>query len=578
MHIYSCLLAGLLLLSLTPPTQATPAANSVTVGDPAHADVLPDALQAAYAGGARRIVVKPGVYALPAERAAFVLDGWKDAAIVASGVTFVQTDSANGHDVFQFNGCNGVTLTGPTITRPEVTHYQGRVVAVGTDTDGTAFCDWKPDAGYPVPPAGTAIFPSALNVVDAHTRLLKVGVPDYYRRPMEAREGGAFRVHFAGAALPFAVGDWVVGRYKAGGAFKVFLKNSTHCTVQDVTFLRNGFATIREAGGGGNRILHCRWLPGPRPDGASEDPLVCDASDGLHSTGANPGPDIEHCVFRGVLLDDCLAIHGSFYTVKSVTGRTLILDGAAPLLAQNEPVRLSDTHGFYAEAQAVTVTRNPDGTTTLTLDKDFIVPVGAKLSNPQRAGAGYKILGCTLGGTRSRGILAKADGGVIANNTITGCGQAAISVGPEYYWNEADYAHDVQITGNTITGCGFVGYGGAAVFVHGDGALGNANIVVQNNTFTANYASGVQIEWTDGATLTANTFAGPIARPASLPVHAPLRFAHCRNVTLSGNTVTTPALYPPALAEIGDDVSGLLHNDASGIHIAASAEAAARPR
>ena len=279
------------LLLLTASVCAAPAVQSMTVGDPAHPEALPDAVQAAYAGGARRIVIRPGTYILPlAAHSAFVLDGWKDTLIKANGVTLVQTDTAWMHNLFDLNNCDHVTLAGPTLTTMQVTHYQGRILQTGMDDSGKAFCDWRPDAGYPVPPADGTAFPGALNVVDARTRLLKVGVGDFYHRPMEARAGGTFRVHFDGPAFPGAVGDWVVGRYKASGAFKVYLTNCTGCTLQDLTLLRNGFAAIREADGGGNRFLHVRWLPGPRPEGATEDPLVCDAADGFHSTGTNPRP------------------------------------------------------------------------------------------------------------------------------------------------------------------------------------------------------------------------------------------------------------------------------------------------
>ena len=563
------LLAALLLL--TPVLHVHAAPVSVTIGDPARPETLPDALQAAYAGGARHIVVRPGTYVLPAAgHAAFSLNGWKNARVSAYGVTFVQTDAAWMHNVFDLNNCDGVTLAGPTLTRSEVTHYQGRVLAVGTDEGGGAFCDWRPDTGYPVPPADAAAFPGALNIVDARTRLLKLGTCDYYHRPMEARDGGVFRVHFQGAAAPCMPGDWVVGRYQASGAFKVYLNNSTNCTVQDVTLLRNGFAAIREADGGGNHFLHCRWLPGPPPEGATEMPLVCDAADGFHSTGTLPGPDIENCVFQGVLLDDCLAIHGTFFTVKSVAGRVLTVDGTAKTFAPGQPVRISDTAGFFAEATLAAV-QEADKTTTLTLDRDAAVPVGAKLSNPNRAGAGYKIINCQLGGTRSRGILAKADSGLIKNNTITGCGEAAISLGPEYFWNEADYVRNVTVQANTITGCGGFGYGGGAIWVHGDGAVGNRHLVIQDNRLVSNYGGGVQIEWADGVALSGNTFTEAVTRPASLPVRSPVRLDNCRSVSLHGNSVRN---FPPVLVDVGANVTGLTGNAPSGIRATLAPSAA----
>ena len=53
---------------------------AVTVGDPKNPGALAQAVQDAYKGGARHIVIKPGTYLLPnVGHTAFTLDGWKDA-------------------------------------------------------------------------------------------------------------------------------------------------------------------------------------------------------------------------------------------------------------------------------------------------------------------------------------------------------------------------------------------------------------------------------------------------------------------------------------------------------------------
>ncbi|MBV9849756.1 MAG: hypothetical protein JO250_08810, partial [Armatimonadetes bacterium] len=423
-------------------------AAAVTVGDPHDPGALAPAIQAAYENGARHIVIRPGTYVLPnVGRTAITLNGWKDATLSAYHVTLILTDLAWMHDAFDLNNCTNVTLEGPTLSQNQITSYQGRVVAVGKDAAGKPYCDWRPDTGYPTPPAGSAKFPGGdANVVDARTRLLKLGNGDFYGVAMEALGGGIFRVHMGGN---FGVGDWLVGRY-GDAPFKVFLNNSRNCTVKDVTMMRNGFANVREDGGGGNRLLHCVWALGPRPAGATEDPLVTNAADGLHSTGADPGLDIENCVFRGVFLDDCIAIHGGFQTVKIVSGNTLTVADGYGGLQVGQPARISNEHGFFAQATVTALKDNGDKTASVTLDRALDVPAGAKLSNPRRDGAGYKIVGNHLGNTRSRGMLLKGDNGLVRDNVIEGCGQAAISLGPEYYWGEADYVQNVTVEGNTI--------------------------------------------------------------------------------------------------------------------------------
>ena len=539
------------------------------MGDPHDPGALAQAVQDAYKSGARHIVIRPGVYMLPdVGHTALVLDGWKDTVLSAYGVTLIITDLKWGHDVFDLNHCTNVTLQGPILSQNSITSYQGRIVAVGKDASGKATCDWRPDTGYPVPPdkEPKGFLGGDVNVVDSRTRLLKIGVGDFYGAKAEPLGDGSFRAHFNQPALNFGVGDWLVGRY-GGAPFKVYLGDSRNCTVKDVTMMRNGFANVREDNGGGNHYLHCVWASGPRPGGATEDPLVTNAADGMHLIGSYPGPDIENCVFRGVFLDDCIAIHGGFTAIKSVAGAALTLGGDGGLKV-GQPARISGDKGFFGEATVIALKDNGDKTWTVTLDRDLAVPPNAKVSNPLRDGAGYKIIGCRLGDTRSRGILAKADGGLIKGNVIEGCGQAAVSLGPEYYWNEADYVHNVTIEGNTLRENGKAAYGGGAVLIHGDGAVGNKNIVIKNNRFFSNYQGEIDVAWADGVTLAGNLITGAPVWPASIHTQSVVSLSNSRAVTLLGNVVNHAAVYKPVLVNVGGGVSDVRHDDPSGIRAA----------
>jgi hypothetical protein len=541
-------------------------AGSVTVGNPKDPGALAPAIQAAYLGGARHIIIRPGVYLLPnIGHTAIELKNWKNATISASHVTLILTDLKWTHDLFDLIGCSHVTVAGPLVSQTGLIAYQGRVVAVGTDAAGKFYTDWKPDTGYPVPPADSTKFPGGdANVVDAHTRRLKVGTGDFYGVAMDPPVDGVYRVHYSHAQENIAVGDWLVGRY-GDAPFKFYLNNSRDCTIRDVTMTRNGFAPLREDGGGGNHYLHIRWALGPPPQGATEDPLVTNTADGMHMIGSYPGPDVEDCTFEGVFLDDCIAIHGYFQTIVGVQGNTVTLNGDAGALVIGQPARISDQHGFYAQGVVTALHDNGDKTTTVTLDKDYGVPTDGKMSNPLADGAGYKIIGCHLGDTRSRGILAKADNGLIKNNTIIGCGMSAVSLGPEYYWGEADYVHHVKVIGNTLIGNGQAFYGGQAIYIHGDGAVGNQDILIQGNFLSSNYQGDIYAEWADGVTITGNTTKGPAEWPANTPSHPPIALANCRNVTLKGNVVKTPAAFHGPLVVVGKNVTGVVNNDLAGI-------------
>ncbi len=553
---------GTRLLAAAPQV---PTAQTATIGDPKQPDRLPQALQDAYAGGARTIIIRPGTYFLPRlGRTVFLLNGWRDVKISAYGVTLILTDMHWMHDAFDLDHCTHVILAGAVISQNKITSYQGRILAVGKDDSGKDYCDWKPSPGYPVPPADAQKFPSCINILDAQSHLFKLGVGDFYDAPVAPNPDGTYRIHIGGH---FQAGDWLVGRY-GDAPFKVFLNHSRDCIVQDVTLVRNGFAPLREDGGGGNHYRHIVWALGPPPAGASDPPLVTNAADGMHMTGSYPGPDIENCVFQGVFLDDCIAIHGEFQTIQAASGPTLTLSGGIGTLTAGGPVRISDTKGFFGEASVVSLKDNGDKTTTVVLDKDLSVPVGAKLSSPLADGAGYKIVGCRLGNTRSRGILVKADSGLIENNVIQNCGMSAISAGPEYYWNEADYVNHLTISGNMISGNGRFGGNAGAVYVHGDGAQGNRDITVADNRFASNYDRDIQAEWADGVTLSGNSITGAAAWPSALAPQSPIVLAHSANITLSGNIVRHASVYNSMLVSAGDSVTGLSAGSPAGIRAA----------
>ena len=549
--------------------RAAPAQNA-TVGDPKKPAELPQAVQDAYNSGARRITIRPGAYLLPKRAGSqLVLDGWKDAAILARGVTLINTENPWNHCLFALHHCANVTLEGATLTQTSVTFYQGHIVAVGQDAAGKAYADWKPDDGYPVPPPGAKKFPSALNIVDGKTRLFKLGVGDFYDAPMEVLQNGVYRIHFNRPTLPFGAGDFGVGRYGDWG-FKIYLDACRDCTIKDVTLPRNGFAPIREEHGGGNRLIGVKWTPGPRPEGAKEDPLIHSAADGFHSTEASPGPDIEDCVCNGLMLDDCIAIHGYFQKVKSAGGKTLVVEDGAGGLKVGEPARISDDKGFFGEAMVMGIQNNADKTAAITLDRDLGVPAHAKLSNPRAAGAGFRILRCHLGNTRSRAILVKADNGLIKDNVIEYSGMSAVSVGPEYSWNEADYAQNVTVESNVMQENGRAGYGGGAVLIHGDGAMGNKNIVIRNNRLLGNCQGDIDAQWTRNLVISGNVISGAALCPAIIPRQSALLLANCREVALHDNLIKNPSAYTSPLVHTGANLTNVTGNAPSGVRAAAA--------
>lgn len=345
------------------------------------------------------------------------------------------------------------------------------------------------------------------------------------------------------------MGDWLVTR-APGGKSIVHVDWCATCTLRNVTLGNAGFGAFFETRGpGGNRYLHCAVAPGPRPRGATEEELVGCGADGFHSTGAGVGPDLEDCTFTGVFLDDCIAIHGSFLPVLSASGATLILQARpvdCPVVGAT--LRIADTRGFFAQARCLAVQALPGQGVQVTLDQklDHFVDrshpddprQGAKASDPARCGRGYKILRCRLGNTRSRGILVKADDGLIDHCRIEGCGMSGVSIGPAFWWGEAGYAWNVTISNNIFLDCARNNGDPSSIFVHGDGAIGNRNISIDHNTFTD--CSGqyvMRIEDADGVRITRNQIDGSFRRPAKLPGNV-FWLNESRHIELLGNAVT----------------------------------------
>jgi hypothetical protein len=471
------------------------------------------------------------------------LDQWSETTIHATGVELI-FEALNQRPI-RFRGCENVTWEGGTLLFPHPSFTQGRVVASGSDAKGD-YCDWRIDPGYP-----TDIDPakSTYDVVDQKTRALKVGTGDWSPVSSEKSGPSLFRLRYlAGRGAGCAVDDWLVTR-APGGTTLIHLDGCRNCTVKSVTLQNGGFAAFFETGGaGGNHYLGCRIQPGPRPAGAMEDELVGCGADGFHSLNTRTGPDIEDCAFTGVFLDDCIAVHGRFDRVISSGSDSVTLASADPIPQSAEPLRIADVEGFFAQARCATIEKRPDGRVEVTLNPPLQPPIdhaqdsdpkkGTKASDPDYCGRGYKILRCRLGDTRSRGVLVKADDGLIDGCTIRGCGMSGVSIGPEFWWNEAGYCWNVTVSNNKFIECNKNNGDQAAVWIHGDGAIGNRNIVIKNNCFDTCYGPYIiRSDWADGVQIMGNEIARPFLLSSNIPGHV-VWLTDSRHVKLLGNSVT----------------------------------------
>ena len=544
--------------------QADASASTVMVTDPVQGVTLEAIILKTYSEGSHDITIAPGTYrVLGGAQCAIDLDHWTNAVLRAENVTLIF--EALDKLPIRLEDCDGVTLQGGTFRFAEPSFTQGRITAIGSDDTGK-YIDWQVDAGYPVFDVSKSFF----DVADQHTRLLKTGTGDISAGNVQSLGNGRFRLRqLRGLPSPAAVGDWLFTQRPGGGNSVIHLDGCAHCVMRGVTLQNAGFAAFFETGGGGgNQYLQCRVAPGPKPPGATEPQLVGCGADGFHSAGTRVGPTLVDCTWEGLLHDDCIAIHGLLQKVVRSEGRKLVMEkGNRAGFAVGDPVRISARDGYIGEFKCVAmrVLEDEGGLLELTLNQESDAPAGAEASNPRCNGAGFQILNCTLGNTRSRGILVKGDNGLIEGCAITGCGMSAISIGPEYYWREGDYSESVTVRGNFLRNNVLNGGAEGVVYVHGEGAIGNRNITIDGNNFDRNYGQNdIYIEDTDSALILGNHFfqtTVPLPEGRGRNV---LEFKSTKDPVLIRNRVLNSAKND-TLVKIDNDVEGIRVNDASGI-------------
>ncbi|MGC8625844.1 MAG: hypothetical protein ACP5VQ_11360, partial [Phycisphaerae bacterium] len=104
----------------------------------------------------------------------------------------------------------------------------------------------------------------------------------------------------------------------------------------------------------------------------------------------------------------------------------------------------------------------------------------------------------------------------------------------------------VVVEDNTLIRDGKGGTGGyfTAVFVHGDGAIGNSDIIIKHNRFISNFAGDVFMQWSRNSSIVNNIMTGP--KTPAFPgekSHASIVVKNSHNILIKGNHVTNPGVY-----------------------------------
>lgn len=575
-----CFVCGALALPVS-------AARTAPVGDPADPAGLQAAVMAAFSRGASTVTITPGVYVIPSGtgRNSLEFDGLKDKTLIADHVQLVFQDPRKYGAVFQ--SCSNVTFRGATMHYERPQTGQGRILQIGQEDNRTFFLV-QLDSGYPA----DADFQTSY-IMDPARRRMKAGTNPFHAASVAPQGAPGLVKIYTGptnAGWPgshIQAGDYVVCR--GPGNMMCVASDCGACTFEDLTIYWGGlFGYFDTIGEGGNRWLRDTLTYGPVPPGASERPMLSQSADGLHCGGDHHGPDIENCRFEG-MPDDGIAIHGAYDHVFQCDGNTLVMSTYHNTFIQfhpGEPMRIEDdAHGHIEDVTVTAVEPTaftqpailPNGKpytgtfVKVTVNKPVDFPVGSLAANPTRCGSGYRLIGNTIHNHMARGMLLKADDGLVENNVIDGSTIAGIVITPQPWWGEAGYSRNVVIRGNIIRSTNYAQTGPdsgypAAITIAGAGCQGNRNILIEDNTFEDQTVENIAVTDAQDVTIRNNRFvgpfksvceAGPIASTHGFDPSTLIWLGDCTGVTLSGNTVVDMGPYGKSLVTVASTASAV---------------------
>ena len=563
---------------------ATP--TGTTVGDTAKPAALFTEICAA-AKPNQIVTVRPGTYVIPAVAATDNSSAWKfsganalkDCTVDLTGVTLIFQGS-NGSNL-EFGGCQNSVFRGATVYKQIPSFTQGKIVNI-TRTDAENWtADVEIDRGYLWKPfldqkVTCHIFDSQIR--DAAGRPAWKANTAYFHPTASGSDDapGKLKLTFKERLVltPPAVGDRVVLRSKGG--FSTTVSDCTNMTFQNLKLGNNGLYGIVEFSGKSTTYDGVQITYGPPPPGATEPPTVASTADGIHCLYGDPGPTFKNCLIEGTP-DDGIAIHGSFYAIDEVVSDTvlgIVGKGHASKTTQRfekgDPIRISDEKsGYYADA-AISDAQLVGESWQYTLNQPMTVKAGFLVSNPKKSGHGFKILNTTVRRNRARGMLLKADDGLVENCLVEDSTIAGIVVSPEPSGMEAGYSHNVVLRGNTIRHTGYAEAGGwtpyaPGISVTGAGSIGNFNIIIENNTFDRITGANLLVRYTDTAIIRGNHFlnthqiASDIGKGTGIDAATVIWLGDDRNITLANNTVTNLGPFGKSLITVAPsatDVKG----------------------
>jgi hypothetical protein len=400
-----------------------------------------------------------------------------------------------------FYNCYNVTVRGVMTIRNDIIPFsQGYIESV----DQKSFVINIHD-GYPTTLDNSTHFPkaSAYYIFDRNTRRLKDQTYDYYNRDISRIDQRRFRVIFDNLGQEIKIGD-----------FAILCEISELMQFIDINIEFAGSIGWFESGGGNNRYERISVRPGPKPLGATEEPLMSANADGFHSAGVRRGPTIINSFFTR-MPDDGIAIHGDYQMTRQINGNVIIcmknwiglpygIGECAAIIGEARVQRVRSLPNDYLPpiSSFWPHFQNNHYYFELELDTNLngIISPNDFISNIDSTGSGYVLKENIILNHRARGMLLKAHDGLVESNLINGSSISGLVMQPELWWGEAKYAERVIIRNNTLIRCGYASTGSwteqaGVLTIYGTGnspiAYGHHTITIENNLFIDN--DGVQM-------------------------------------------------------------------------------------
>ncbi|RYD63527.1 MAG: right-handed parallel beta-helix repeat-containing protein, partial [Verrucomicrobiaceae bacterium] len=490
----------------------------------------------AIAKGEKKIVIPSGTYRLAptgGEKCVWTPQGANDLEIVADGVTLVSTKLTRAVAITQ---CTGVTVRGLTIDYDPLPFTQGTVAAVADDK---SWIDVKLHAGYPRQPY------ARIDFVDPATRYRKKGMPFLWGTKAEMQGDDTVRVTLKGIGNTATIGTLAslnTGPAPDGIPHALSIERCSAITLRSVTIhSAPGMGMLECDGDGKTTYLGCKVVPGPNPEGASEDRLLSTSWDAIQTKTVRHGPHVEDCEIREAG-DDSWSVQSSDFMVLKRVGNTLTISSrdeytigvekgdrlktkiGGPEATITGLRRLSHEQAGLAPevmeklaaAESWSEWKVAPKCLEVTLNEELPVEAGTSVYSPDRMGNGFVFLNNRI--HSSGRVLIKGAGRIEGNILDT---PHAMVICPELPGNAAAGIDGLIIRKNTIrrsgwfcaapwstqTGALSITAGGGAQQLRPPGVF--ANIVIEDNTFEDCSGPNLVISSTQGVKIRGNRFIRP---------------------------------------------------------------------